>query len=329
MIHLLVLALVLTGCEAEHEIKACTGGWFELTCEYKIGTYQTIDVKIPRGNVKSTKVNTWEQNENVFLYHDTVKKLLRVKVTSLTFADSGCYKCKNKEKVKLEVKNGDCQGPLHQTVKATDKTTVTCNYPKNRQGFFFCKENGSDCRDVFPTHLTPWSEGRFRLTEIKSGFNVSISVVSSQDGGVYWCGHKSAHRSYSISLRKIKLEVKISEPPPATTPSDHETTASSTSSVQTATASAKPQGGSLLLVIIAIVAVVCAAALVLLVVLFKLCPKANRGYEGSKNTTQNEDHSYAEIEERPHRPGSGTAPKTLVQHLAQGHFGMQMGQTGD
>ncbi|XP_062266505.1 uncharacterized protein LOC133972903 [Platichthys flesus] len=295
MIHLLVLALVLTGCEAE--IKACTGGWFELTCEYKIGTYQTIDVEIPkRKNVKSIKVNTQEQDENVFLHHDGEKKLLRVKVTSLTSDDSGVYKCKIQEKtteVKLEVKNGDCQEPLLQTVKATDETTITCNYPKNRQGFFFCKENGSDCLDVFPTHRTPWSEGRFRLTEIKSGFSVSISDVSSQDGGVYWCGHKSAHRSYSISLRKIELDVKISEPPPATTPSVHETTAS-----------AKPQGGSLLLVIIAIVAVVCAAALVLLVVLFKRC-------EGSKNTTQDEDHSYEEIELRPHRPGSGTAPKTL------------------
>ncbi|CAB1428191.1 unnamed protein product [Pleuronectes platessa] len=272
MIHLLVLALVLTGCEAEHEIKACTGGWFEFTCEYKIGSYQTIDLIL------------------------------------------GCYKCKIQEKtteVKLKLKNGGCQEPFHQTVNATDETTITCNYPKDKKGFFFCKEEGSDCVDVSPTHRTQWSEGRFRQTEIKSVFSVSISNVSSQDGGVYWCG--SSHRSYSISLRKIELDVKISEPPPATTPSVHETTGSSTSSVQTTTASAKPQGGSRLLFIVAIVAVVCAAALVLLVVMFKLCPKANPGYEGSKNTTQNEDHSYAEIEERPQKPGSGTAPKTLGQ----------------
>ncbi|XP_053294409.1 uncharacterized protein LOC128454865 isoform X1 [Pleuronectes platessa] len=313
MIHLLVLALVLTGCEAEHVIKACTGGWFEFTCEYKIGSYQTIDTKIPNGKkVKGTKVNTWEQDKNVYLYHDTVNKLLRVKVTSLKPADSGDYKCKIQGKptiVELEVKNGGCQEPFHQTVNATDETTITCNYPKDRQGFFFCKEEGSDCVDVFPTHRTQWSEGRFRQTEIESVFSVSISNVSSQDGGVYWCG--SAHRSYRSSLRKIELDVKISEPPSATTPSVHETTGSSTSSVQTTTASAKPQGGSRLLFIVAIVAVVCAAALVLLVVMFKLCPKANPGYEGSKNTTQNEDHSYAEIEERPQKPGSGTAPKTL------------------
>ncbi|XP_053294417.1 uncharacterized protein LOC128454865 isoform X2 [Pleuronectes platessa] len=284
MIHLLVLALVLTGCEAEHVIKACTGGWFEFTCEYKIGSYQTIDTKIPNGKkVKGTKVNTWEQDKNVYLYHDTVNKLLRVKVTSLKPADSGDYKCKIQGKptiVELEVKNGGCQEPFHQTVNATDETTITCNYPKDRQGFFFCKEEGSDCVDVFPTHRTQWSEGRFRQTEIESVFSVSISNVSSQDGGVYWCG--SAHRSYRSSLRKIELDVKI----------------------QTTTASAKPQGGSWLLVIIAIVAVVCAAALVLLVVKFKRC-------EGSKNTTQNEDHSYVEIELRPQRPGSGTARKTL------------------
>ncbi|XP_035007762.2 uncharacterized protein LOC118104767 isoform X2 [Hippoglossus stenolepis] len=307
MIHLLVLALILTGCEAELEIKACTGGWFEFTCKCKMKC-PTIDVKNPRRHITSTTVNTWEQDENISLYHDTENKVLRVKVTTLTSADSGDYKCKIKKKstkVELKLKNGGCQEPLHQTVYATATTTVTCNYtPKDEYVFFFCKEEGSDCVDVFPTQSASWSNGKFTKTEIESGFSVSISDVSSQDGGVYWCGRKSAHRHYRSSLRQIKLEVKISEPPPATTPSVQETTGSSTSSVQTTTASAEHQGGSWLLVIVAIVAVMCAAALVLSVVIYKRC-------EGSKNTTQNEDHNYVEIEERLQKPDSGTAPKTL------------------
>uniref|UniRef100_A0A3B5A8I0 Immunoglobulin V-set domain-containing protein n=1 Tax=Stegastes partitus TaxID=144197 RepID=A0A3B5A8I0_9TELE len=32
------------------------------------------------------------------------------------------------------------------------------------------------------------SDGRFSITDTESGFGVSISNVSPQDAGVYWCG---------------------------------------------------------------------------------------------------------------------------------------------
>ncbi|KAL3060771.1 hypothetical protein OYC64_015170 [Pagothenia borchgrevinki] len=48
----------------------------------------------------------------------------------------------------------------------------------------------------------------FTLTETESGFTVSISNVSTQHAGVYWCGVESTEGSYRAALRKIQLEVK-------------------------------------------------------------------------------------------------------------------------
>ncbi|XP_010787465.1 CMRF35-like molecule 8 [Notothenia coriiceps] len=50
--------------------------------------------------------------------------------------------------------------------------------------------------------------GMFTLTETESGFTVSISNVSPQHAGVYWCGVESTEGSYRAALRKIQLEVK-------------------------------------------------------------------------------------------------------------------------
>ena len=105
-----------TGCEADLDIKACTGGWFQFTCNCKMKTCPAINIKNPRRNVCSTNVNTWEQDKNIFLYHDTEEQLLRVKVKTLTRADSGDYKCKinkdSKTKVELKLKQGKKLIPL-------------------------------------------------------------------------------------------------------------------------------------------------------------------------------------------------------------------------
>ncbi|KAK1901409.1 Mucin-13 [Dissostichus eleginoides] len=44
--------------------------------------------------------------------------------------------------------------------------------------------------------------------ETESGFNVSISNVSPQHAGVYWCGVESTEGSYRAALRKIQLEME-------------------------------------------------------------------------------------------------------------------------
>ncbi|KAI9546636.1 hypothetical protein NQZ68_024534 [Dissostichus eleginoides] len=104
-----------------------------------------------------------------------------------------------------------CQGPLNQTVNRTANTTISCG----KKGFtpdsrvkLFCKENGPICEDILSTKSALRSNGMFTLTETESGFNVSISNVSPQHAGVYWCGVESTEGSYRAALRKIQLEME-------------------------------------------------------------------------------------------------------------------------
>ena len=50
----------------------------------------------------------------------------------------------------------------------------------------------------------------FTLTETESGFTVSISNVSPQHTGVYWCGVEitKGKKNDQTTLREIQLEVK-------------------------------------------------------------------------------------------------------------------------
>ena len=106
------------------------------------------------------------------------------------------------------VKDG-CQTPFTQTAYETAKTTITCDYPKkyNSSVKFICKDNNEICEEILSTQSSVKSNGTFTLTDTNS-FNMSISNVSSQHAGVYWCGVKSNEESYRVSLRKIQLEIK-------------------------------------------------------------------------------------------------------------------------
>ncbi|KAF3855718.1 hypothetical protein F7725_016441 [Dissostichus mawsoni] len=66
----------------------------------------------------------------------------------------------------------------------------------------------SICEDILSTKSALRSNGMFTLTETESGITVSISNVSPQHAGVYWCGVESTEGSYRGALRKIQLEVK-------------------------------------------------------------------------------------------------------------------------
>ncbi|KAI9546638.1 hypothetical protein NQZ68_024536 [Dissostichus eleginoides] len=105
---------------------------------------------------------------------------------------------------------GGCKEPFNHTAYRTAKTTITCDEGNKEDSRFkfFCKENGSICEDILSTKSTLRSNGMFTLTETESGFTVSISHVSPQHAGVYWCGVESTEGSYRAALRKIQLEVK-------------------------------------------------------------------------------------------------------------------------
>lgn len=106
----------------------------------------------------------------------------------------------------LFAENFKCHKQITQTAYKTAKINITCEHAGNKSNpKLFCKDDGSVCMDMLSTNSSPKSNGRFRLTDSDSGFNVSISDVSLEDAGVYWCGVKSDSHT---APRKIKLVVE-------------------------------------------------------------------------------------------------------------------------
>ncbi|XP_049894311.1 polymeric immunoglobulin receptor-like [Epinephelus moara] len=128
--------------------------------------------------------------------------------------DSGEHWCKTvkgrrgTDVLKL-VHDDNCKKPFNHTAYRSAKTTITCDFTGMKDKRFFCKEKNPSISEVVLSTRSPlWSNGTFTLTETNSGFNISITNVSSQHAGVYWCGVESNKRSYQAALRKIQLKVE-------------------------------------------------------------------------------------------------------------------------
>uniref|UniRef100_A0A4W6BVY9 Immunoglobulin V-set domain-containing protein n=1 Tax=Lates calcarifer TaxID=8187 RepID=A0A4W6BVY9_LATCA len=96
------------------------------------------------------------------------------------------------------------------------KTTIICDYPENKDKSrlkFFCKDTNGICEEIL-TESSKSSNKRFTLTGTKRDFNISISNVSSDDAGVYWCGLKSNDRRSSTVGQNISYWCKDPQNPP-------------------------------------------------------------------------------------------------------------------
>ncbi|XP_030579740.1 uncharacterized protein LOC115776266 [Archocentrus centrarchus] len=98
-----------------------------------------------------------------------------------------------------------CPKPFYQNVNKTENTTIRCDSPHKHQSYFFCKQSNSSCIDV----LSGKSSSKYTDTNRDKGFNVSISTVSLQDAGLYWCGIKSNDNNYNFLLKQIQLKVIV------------------------------------------------------------------------------------------------------------------------
>lgn len=95
-------------------------------------------------------------------------------------------------------KNG-CPKQFNQTAYKTAKTTIRCDHPENKtELWFFCKEKSSVCNNILSD----------RISFHTNTYSVSISNVSSEDKGAYWCGVKFTENNHHVALTKVKLKVE-------------------------------------------------------------------------------------------------------------------------
>ncbi|XP_054473478.1 uncharacterized protein LOC129106160 isoform X2 [Anoplopoma fimbria] len=138
-----------------------------------------------------------------------------------------------------------------------------------------------------------------------------LSGSSSKKLKVPTLGSASDETSEDTSTSVSSEEMEESVPPNTSTPSVTPSTSRqpvTTSSVASTTFT-KRDGGSRLTIIIPVV--VSVALLVLLLILVLGYKRSQRSSNTRNRDQNNEDRAYEEIQERPQKPGSGTALKTI------------------
>ncbi|XP_063766853.1 CMRF35-like molecule 7 isoform X2 [Eleginops maclovinus] len=233
---LLLMLSLMTGCEASSMVKGCRGGWVNFTHGYPDRNSKIQHIDLVRNNhenppiLQTNQKNVWISDGRFSVYHDTESRNIQVGIKDIQQKNFEEYELKfrrehgpnNKDKEQVDLKSDKgCQEPLIITVSRTAEANISCDKgnKKDSRVKFFCKENGPICEDVLSTKPALRSNGSFTLTETERGFTVSISDVSAQHAGVYWCGVESTGKIiYRAALRRIQLKVEVSVPPvPSTT----------------------------------------------------------------------------------------------------------------
>lgn len=180
---LLFILSLMTGCERMSEGASCEEEWVKFIFNQKTnGRFQMEKVvNLPQKN----KINPG--------------KLI---VKQLNNADNNR---KQSYETEFEVDKDGCPKPFYQTAYRNNNTTITCDSPDGKyKPAFFCKADNSTCQNVLPRNPSP--QPNWRIISTNTSSSISISHVSSQDAGVYWCGVKSGDKEFL--LRQIHLEVK-------------------------------------------------------------------------------------------------------------------------
>ncbi|KAK6301002.1 hypothetical protein J4Q44_G00291000, partial [Coregonus suidteri] len=113
-------------------------------------------------------------------------------------------------KVELKVEEDDCcEKSVTETVYLGGEATISCNYPEGREYStkYFCKE-----QDRFICNSMNSNNNKMYDNRTEKFYSVTISDLTEDDTGTYWCGVETGKRkeSYIALITQVKLRV-ISE----------------------------------------------------------------------------------------------------------------------
>uniref|UniRef100_A0A8C6TL76 Immunoglobulin subtype domain-containing protein n=1 Tax=Neogobius melanostomus TaxID=47308 RepID=A0A8C6TL76_9GOBI len=111
--------------------------------------------------------------------------------------------------IKINCRNPDKKRTVYNEAQAT----IKCGRPDfsyNYEQLYLCKETGEfDCKDVllFNPH------GKYSMSQQSSGPHVTITDITPEDQGIYWCAERKdlfdrSYRKINITVRSGKCHTK-------------------------------------------------------------------------------------------------------------------------
>ncbi|KAL7845194.1 hypothetical protein AOLI_G00233860 [Acnodon oligacanthus] len=208
-----------------------TGGRVLIYCRYDHWTYLNrtkyfckINQDKCSDKILSKAQITSDLERRVFFVDETVPGLFGVLIKNVSRQDGGTYRCgvevttAKPTDVTLQVKEDPCCGKtLTQETHPGEVITFTCEYPQESKYLskYLYKATDHSYRVViFALGLSAQS-GRFSLFDHpeENLFNVSISAVTEEDGGVYLCGVQGQKEGdqdpYYSLFNEIQLQVTV------------------------------------------------------------------------------------------------------------------------
>uniref|UniRef100_A0AAR2JZ16 Immunoglobulin domain-containing protein n=1 Tax=Pygocentrus nattereri TaxID=42514 RepID=A0AAR2JZ16_PYGNA len=188
------------------EVTGYTGGRVFINCRYDHKRYMDHTKyfsKKSRGKctdkILSKTQNTSDHESRIFFVDETQPGLFSVLIKNVSLQDGGTYRCGVEDAaakptdVTLQVKEDPCCGKtLTQEAHPGDTVTFTCEYPQESKYLSKYVYKATDHSYSVVIHVLGLStqKGRFSLFDHpeENLFNVSISDVTEEDGGVYLCG---------------------------------------------------------------------------------------------------------------------------------------------
>ncbi|XP_034150356.1 CMRF35-like molecule 8 [Esox lucius] len=340
---LLIFTLLafMTGCVSSFIVPGYSGGTVIIYCHYNRGEERnwkyfcvrktTLSCK---DQIRSGSQNTWEHRGRFSLYDDTEGNYFMVVIRQLTRQDEGIYWCgvdisvipDRYTKVELEVKEDECcNKSVTETVHLGGEVNIVCNYPEKQENSnkYFCKEDNDsktcDYRISDEIHSSP-KNGKYSLgfynKKVEKSFTVTISNLTEDDTGTYWCGVENRAEvetwredNYISLITEVHLNVTVSA-----TKTTTKTTPTTTSTNSSSSPPSVHRHDTPLVLLVRVCLVVFLQLISLLIVYrwkHKTTAKTMKSSTGINGEGRHGDGDSEEIKEHPLQLERGSTTATI------------------